>query len=97
MMECFPSHRSTGSILKDRKAEALTVRQLREWHRTRNSPRLEKCAIRCGERTLVPAAGAAQPARNGRGIIGCSFQRSATVAVVVKCDGYASGSLDLLR
>ena len=25
LMECFPGHRSPGSILKDRKAEALTV------------------------------------------------------------------------
>ena len=30
-MECFPGHRTSGSILKDHKAEALTVRQLREW------------------------------------------------------------------
>src|SRR5215470_5994951 len=26
LMDCFPGHRSTTSILKDRKAEALTVR-----------------------------------------------------------------------
>ena len=26
LMECFPGHRSTNSILKDRKAEALTVK-----------------------------------------------------------------------
>ena len=31
LMECFPGHRTSGSILKDRKTEALTVRQLREW------------------------------------------------------------------
>ena len=31
LMECFPGHRSTGSVLKDRKAEAVTVRQLRQW------------------------------------------------------------------
>jgi ParB family transcriptional regulator, chromosome partitioning protein len=31
LMECFPGHRSTASILKDRKAEATTVRQLRDW------------------------------------------------------------------
>ena len=30
LMECFPGHRSTNSILKDRKAEAVTVRQLRD-------------------------------------------------------------------
>ena len=31
LQECFPGHRSASAILKDRKAEAVTVRQLREW------------------------------------------------------------------
>jgi ParB family transcriptional regulator, chromosome partitioning protein len=31
LMECFPGHRNAGSILRDRKAEALTIRQLRDW------------------------------------------------------------------
>src|SRR5260370_32971446 len=31
LMECFPCHRTSGSILKDRKASALTARQSRKW------------------------------------------------------------------
>ena len=31
LQECFPHHRTAAAILKDRKAEAVTVRQLREW------------------------------------------------------------------
>ncbi|MCI0626723.1 MAG: ParB/RepB/Spo0J family partition protein, partial [Acidobacteria bacterium] len=31
LAECFPGHRSVKAILKDRKAEAASVRELREW------------------------------------------------------------------
>jgi ParB family chromosome partitioning protein len=31
LAECFPGHRTTSSILKDRKAEACRVRLLCEW------------------------------------------------------------------
>ena len=31
LQECFPHHRTAAAILKDQKAEAVTVRQLREW------------------------------------------------------------------
>jgi hypothetical protein len=31
LQECFPGHRNACAILKDRKAEAATVRQPREW------------------------------------------------------------------
>ena len=31
LQECFPGHRNASAILKDRKTEAVTVRQLREW------------------------------------------------------------------
>ncbi|MHB8617831.1 MAG: ParB/RepB/Spo0J family partition protein [Candidatus Acidiferrales bacterium] len=31
LQECFPQHRSAAAILKDRKAEAVTVRELRQW------------------------------------------------------------------
>jgi ParB family chromosome partitioning protein len=31
LAECFPHHRTTTALLKDKKAEAVTVRQLREW------------------------------------------------------------------
>jgi ParB-like chromosome segregation protein Spo0J len=31
LAECFPQHRSAAAVLKDTKAEAVTVRSLREW------------------------------------------------------------------
>ena len=31
LQECFPHHRTTAAIAKDQKAEAVTVRELREW------------------------------------------------------------------
>jgi len=67
MMECFPGHRSTGSILKDRKAEALTVRQLREWIEREIHLDLKNAPFDTEDVTLLPAAGAcsACPKRTG--------------------------------
>ena len=31
LAECFPQHRTTTALLKDKKAEAVTVRELRGW------------------------------------------------------------------
>jgi len=67
LMECFPGHRSTGSILKDRKAEALTVRQLREWIERQIHLDLKNVPFDTHDGNLLPAAGAcsACPKRTG--------------------------------
>jgi ParB family transcriptional regulator, chromosome partitioning protein len=67
LMECFPGHRSTGSILKDRKAEALTVRQLREWIEREIHLDLSNAPFHTEDVTLLPTAGAcsACPKRTG--------------------------------
>ena len=67
LMECFPGHRSTGSILKDRKAEALTVRQLREWIEREIHLDLRNAPFAAEDANLLPAAGAcsACPKRTG--------------------------------
>jgi ParB/RepB/Spo0J family partition protein len=31
LQECFPHHRNAGAVLKDKRAEAVTVRELRGW------------------------------------------------------------------
>jgi hypothetical protein len=31
LQECFPHHRNASAIFKDKKAEAVTVRELRGW------------------------------------------------------------------
>ncbi|HTT18892.1 MAG TPA: ParB/RepB/Spo0J family partition protein [Candidatus Sulfotelmatobacter sp.] len=67
LMECFPGHRSTNSILKDRKAEALTVRQLREWIEREIQLDLKNAPFDTENASLLPAAGAcsACPKRTG--------------------------------
>ncbi len=57
-MECFPGHRSTGSILKDRKAEALTLRQLREWIEREIHLYQKNAPFDTGDANLLSAAGA---------------------------------------
>ena len=66
-MECFPGHRSTGSILKDRKAEALTLRQLREWIEREIHLYQKNAPFDTGDANLLSAAGAcsACPKRTG--------------------------------
>jgi len=67
LMECFPGHRSTGSILKDRKAEAVTVRQLREWIEREIHLDLKNAPFDTEDANLLPAAGACSscPKRTG--------------------------------
>ena len=67
LMECFPGHRSTNSILKDRKAEALTVRQLREWIERKIHLDLKNAPFDTEDANLLPAAGACSscPKRTG--------------------------------
>jgi len=58
LMECFPGHRTAGSILKDHKAEAVTVRQLREWIEREIHLDLKNAAFDTEDASLLPAAGA---------------------------------------
>lgn len=67
LMECFPGHRNAGSILKDRKAEALTVRQLRDWIEREIHLDLKSAPFDTEDANLLPAAGACStcPKRTG--------------------------------
>lgn len=67
LVECFPGHRTTKSILKDRKAEALTVRQLREWIEREIHLDLKHAPFDTEDANLLPAAGACStcPKRTG--------------------------------
>jgi ParB family transcriptional regulator, chromosome partitioning protein len=67
LMECFPGHRNSGSILKDRKAEVLTIRQLREWIEREIHLDLKHAPFDTEDANLLPAAGAcsACPKRTG--------------------------------
>jgi len=67
LMECFPGHRSTHSILKDRKAEALTVRELRDWIEREIHLDLKNAPFDRNDANLLPTAGpcSACPKRTG--------------------------------
>jgi len=58
LMECFPGHRTMGSILKDRKAETLTIRQLREWIESEIHLDLKHAPFDTEDANLLPSAGA---------------------------------------
>ncbi len=66
-MECFPGYRNTNSILRDRKAEALTVRQLRDWIEREIHLDLKNAPFDTNDANLLPTAGACSscPKRTG--------------------------------
>jgi len=67
LQECFPQHRSAAAILKDRKAEAITVRELRQWIEREIHLDLTNAPFDSQDETLLPAAGACArcPKRTG--------------------------------
>jgi ParB family transcriptional regulator, chromosome partitioning protein len=67
LKECFPDHRSTTSILRDRKAEAVTVRQLRDWIEREIQLDLKSAPFDGNDANLLPTAGACStcPKRTG--------------------------------
>lgn len=67
LAECFPGHRSVKSILKDSKAEAVSVRELREWIEREIHLDLKNAPFDAADANLLPAAGpcTACPKRTG--------------------------------
>jgi ParB family chromosome partitioning protein len=57
LAECFPHHRTTTALLKDKKAEAVTVRQLREWIEREVHLDLTNAPFDTEDDQLLPAAG----------------------------------------
>lgn len=67
LAECFPQHRTTAAVLKDKKAEVVTVRSLREWIEREIHLDISHAPFDASDESLVPAAGscAACPKRTG--------------------------------
>src|SRR5260370_26871845 len=61
LQECFPHHRNAASILKDKKAEAVTVRELRGWIEREIHLDLTNAPFDPQDETLLPSAGAWAP------------------------------------
>jgi ParB family chromosome partitioning protein len=57
LAECFPYHRATAALLKDKKAEAVTGRQLREWIEREVHLDLTNAPFDTEDDQLLPAAG----------------------------------------
>jgi ParB family chromosome partitioning protein len=67
LQECFPGHKTPDAILKDKKAEAATVRQLREWVEREIHLDLTNAPFDPQDETLLPPAGSCAkcPKRTG--------------------------------
>ena len=57
LAECFPQHRTTAALLKDKKAEAATVRELRQWIEREIHLDITNAPFDPQDETLLPAAG----------------------------------------
>lgn len=67
LAECFPQHRTAAAVLKDKKAEAVTVRFLREWIEREILLDISNAPFDAQDANLLPAAGscASCPKRTG--------------------------------
>jgi ParB family chromosome partitioning protein len=67
LAECFPQHRTTAALMKDKKAEAVTVRTLREWIEREIHLDISNAPFDARDETLLSAAGscAACPKQTG--------------------------------
>lgn len=67
LAECFPQHKTTAAVLKDKRAEAVTVRSLRDWIEREILLDITNAPFDANDATLLPAAGscAACPKRTG--------------------------------
>lgn len=67
LLECFPNHRNAASIFKDKKAEAVTVRELRQWIEREIHLDLTNAPFDPQDETQLPSTGACArcPKRTG--------------------------------
>src|SRR5271168_940572 len=67
LQECFPNHKTAAAILKDGKAEAVTVRQLRAWVEQEILLDLTNAPFDPQDETVLPPAGSCEkcPKRTG--------------------------------
>lgn len=76
LQECFPQYRNAAAILKDKKAEATTVRELRAWIEREIHLDLTNAPFDPQDETLLPKAGGPLVARNERAATRFSFPKS---------------------
>jgi len=79
LQECFPHYRNTAAILKDKKAEATTVRELRAWIEREIHLDLTNAPFDPQDETLLQRRERALVARNERAATRFSFRSPAEV------------------
>src|SRR5271170_2969591 len=57
LAECFPQYKTAAAVLKDKKAEAVTVRSLREWIEREILLDITNAPFDAEDATLLPAVG----------------------------------------
>src|SRR5256885_3290487 len=57
LAECFPQHRTTAALLKDKAAEAVTVPSLRQWIEREIHLDIANAPFDAQDETLLPSAG----------------------------------------
>jgi ParB family chromosome partitioning protein len=87
LVECFPQHRTTVAVLKDKKAEAVTVRSLREWIEREILLDISNAPFDAKDEALVPAAGscAVCPKRTGNNPLLFPDVRQKSICTDRKC------------
>lgn len=81
LQECFPQHRNAAAVLKDQKAEAVTVRQLRDWISREILLDLSNAPFDANDETLLASAGSCArcPKRTGSNpLLFADVQRKST-------------------
>jgi len=81
LQECFPQHRKAAAVLKDQKAEAVTVRQLRNWIEREILLDLTNSPFDANDETLLASAGSCAlcPKRTGSNpLLFADVQRKST-------------------
>src|SRR6267143_1025944 len=81
LQECFPQHRNAAAVLKDQKAEAVTVRQLRDWIEREILLDLTNSPFDANDETLLASAGSCAlcPKRTGSNpLLFADVQRKST-------------------
>jgi ParB family chromosome partitioning protein len=99
LQECFPHHRSAASILKDRKAEAVTVRELREWIGREIHLDLTNAPFDPQDEALLPSAGSCArcPKRTGNNPLLFPEVRRKSTCTDRECYGSKVNALVQLR
>ena len=99
LAECFPQHRTTAAVLKDKKAEAVTVRALREWIEREIHLDISNAPFDAQDEKLLPAAGscAACPKRTGNNPLLFPEVRQKSICTDRACYGAKVEALVQLR